>query len=115
MALLGFLQKGWRWILFILLAPFFALIVPAHLLHARSARPAARLHARLLLLVPEAATAGSPPRMTSLIIITLRRAALLRNTLQSLTRQTRPLDEIVVIDNGPDADTEQVARSLGAR
>jgi GT2 family glycosyltransferase len=53
--------------------------------------------------------------MTSLIIITLRRAALLRNTLQSLARQTRPLDEIVVIDNGPDAETEQVARSLGAR
>jgi SAM-dependent methyltransferase len=28
MALLGFLQKGWRWILFFLLAPFFALIIP---------------------------------------------------------------------------------------
>jgi len=29
MAPLGFLQKGWRWILFVLLAPVFALIVPA--------------------------------------------------------------------------------------
>ena len=29
MALLGFLQKGWRWILFVLLAPVFALVVPA--------------------------------------------------------------------------------------
>ena len=59
MALLGFLQEGWRWILFVLLAPVFALDRAGDLLHARSARPAARLHARLLLLVPEAATAGS--------------------------------------------------------
>jgi SAM-dependent methyltransferase len=29
MAPLGFLQAGWRWILFILLAPVFALVVPA--------------------------------------------------------------------------------------
>src|SRR5438045_1269833 len=53
--------------------------------------------------------------MTSLIIITLRRAALLRNTLKSLTRQTKPLDEIVVVDNGPDPETENVAREMGAR
>lgn len=53
--------------------------------------------------------------MTSLIIITLRRAALLRNTLAALQRQTRPLDEIVVVDNGPDPDTETVAREHAAR
>ncbi len=29
MAVLGFLQKGWRWLVFVLLAPVFALIVPA--------------------------------------------------------------------------------------
>jgi SAM-dependent methyltransferase len=29
MAMLGFLQAGWRWILFVLLAPFLVLIVPA--------------------------------------------------------------------------------------
>ena len=29
MAMLGFFQKGWRWILFILFAPFLVLIVPA--------------------------------------------------------------------------------------
>jgi GT2 family glycosyltransferase len=56
-----------------------------------------------------------PEAVTSLIIITLRRAALLRNTLQSLTRQTKPLDEIVVVDNGPDPDTEKVAREVDAR
>ncbi len=53
--------------------------------------------------------------MTSLIIITLRRAALLRKTLQAVTRQTRPLDEIIVVDNGPDAETASVACESGAR
>ncbi len=53
--------------------------------------------------------------MTSLIIITLRRAALLRKTLAALRRQTRPVDEIVVVDNGPDPETEAVAREHGAR
>jgi GT2 family glycosyltransferase len=53
--------------------------------------------------------------MTSLIIITLRRSELLRQTLAALASQTRPLDEIVVIDNGPDADTEAVVRASGAR
>jgi GT2 family glycosyltransferase len=53
--------------------------------------------------------------LTSLIIITLRRPALLKPTLEALGRQTRPLDEIVVVDNGPDADTEAVARACGAR
>jgi GT2 family glycosyltransferase len=53
--------------------------------------------------------------LTSLIIITLRRAALLRNTLAALQRQTRRPDEIVVVDNGPDAETEKVAREFGAR
>jgi GT2 family glycosyltransferase len=53
--------------------------------------------------------------LTSLIIITLRRAALLKQTLGALQLQTRPLDEIVVVDNGPDAETEAVARACGAR
>jgi GT2 family glycosyltransferase len=53
--------------------------------------------------------------VTSLIIITLRRAALLRATLAALAKQTRPLDEVIVIDNGPDAETEAVALGAGAR
>ena len=56
-----------------------------------------------------------PEALTSLIIITLRRAALLKQTLEALHRQTRPLDEIVVVDNGPDAETEAVARTCRAR
>jgi GT2 family glycosyltransferase len=53
--------------------------------------------------------------LTSLIIITLRRAALLRMTLAALARQTRPIDEVIVVDNGPDPDTEAAARDAGAR
>lgn len=52
---------------------------------------------------------------TSLIIITLNRAALLERTLAGLARQTRAIDEVIVIDNGPSRDTEQVACSSGAR
>ncbi len=53
--------------------------------------------------------------MTSLVIITLRRPALLRQTLAALARQTRPVDEVIVIDNGPDSETEAAARAGGAR
>ncbi len=59
--------------------------------------------------------AEGPLLASSLIIITLRRAALLRNTLEGLTRQTKPVGEIVIVDNGPDAETERVASSFAAR
>jgi mycofactocin glycosyltransferase len=52
---------------------------------------------------------------SSLIIITLNRAALLQRTLEGLTRQSRPIDEIIVIDNGPTRDTEQVVSAFAAR
>ena len=52
---------------------------------------------------------------SSLIIITFNRAALLERTLQGLARQTRQMDEIIVIDNGPTRDTEQVVSAFTAR
>ncbi len=52
---------------------------------------------------------------SSLIIITLNRAALLERTLASVKRQLRQIDEIIVIDNGPTHDTEQVVSSFAAR
>jgi GT2 family glycosyltransferase len=52
---------------------------------------------------------------SSLIIITLNRAALLERTLQGLARQARQIDEIIVIDNGPTRDTEAVVSSFTAR
>lgn len=51
----------------------------------------------------------------SLIIITLNRAELLRRTLEGLARQTRAIDEVVIVDNGPSVDTEAVARAFDAR
>jgi len=53
--------------------------------------------------------------VTSLIIITLQRAELLERTIEALGRQKCPPDEIIVVDNGPDAATEAVARRAGAR
>jgi GT2 family glycosyltransferase len=52
---------------------------------------------------------------SSLIIITLNRATLLKRTLEGLARQSRKIDEIIVIDNGPTRDTEQVVSSFAAR
>ncbi len=52
---------------------------------------------------------------SSLIIITLNRAALLERTLEGLARQTRQIDEIIVVDNGPTRDTEQVVSASAAR
>ncbi len=52
---------------------------------------------------------------SSLIIITLNRATLLRRTLEGLARQSRKIDEIIVVDNGPNAETEGVACSFAAR
>ena len=52
---------------------------------------------------------------SSLIIITLNRAALLQRTLEGLTRQSRRIDEIIVVDNGPTRDTEQVVSAFAAR
>ena len=50
-----------------------------------------------------------------MIIITLNRAALLQRTLEGLARQSRQIDEIIVIDNGPTSDTERVVASFAAR
>jgi len=50
-----------------------------------------------------------------LIIITLNRATLLRRTLEGLARQSRKIDEIIVIDNGPTRETEEVVSASTAR
>jgi GT2 family glycosyltransferase len=52
------------------------------------------------------------PIESSLIIITLERASLLRRTLEGLKRQTRPVGEIIVVDNGPTVESERVVRSF---
>jgi GT2 family glycosyltransferase len=64
--------------------------------------------------VPQAVSGlpGSHGTESSLIIITRDRAPLVRRTLESLIRQTKPLGEILVVDNGPTPDTERTVRSF---
>jgi len=52
---------------------------------------------------------------SSLIIITLNRAALVRRTLEGVARQSRPVDEILIVDNGPTAETERVVCSFAPK
>jgi GT2 family glycosyltransferase len=52
---------------------------------------------------------------SSLIIITLNRPALLQRTLDGLGRQKRQIDEIIVVDNGPTQETQQVVSAFTAR
>ncbi|HTW63164.1 MAG TPA: glycosyltransferase [Bryobacteraceae bacterium] len=52
---------------------------------------------------------------TSLIIITLDRPALIPRALVGLSKQSRGIDEILVIDNGPSTDTWQVVSAFEGR
>jgi rhamnopyranosyl-N-acetylglucosaminyl-diphospho-decaprenol beta-1,3/1,4-galactofuranosyltransferase len=47
------------------------------------------------------------------VVVTRFRAGLLRESLTALAEQTRPVDAVVVVDNGADAETEQVVRDSG--
>lgn len=51
----------------------------------------------------------------SVIIITLNRAELIRETLDSLTRQTRQPDEVIVVDNGSTDGTREVVSSFDGK
>jgi rhamnopyranosyl-N-acetylglucosaminyl-diphospho-decaprenol beta-1,3/1,4-galactofuranosyltransferase len=45
---------------------------------------------------------------TAAIVVTFNRSELLRRTLATLLRQTRPLDDVIVVDNGGSDGTDQV-------
>jgi len=49
----------------------------------------------------------------SVIIPTYNRATLIGETLESVIRQTRPVDDILVVDDGSTDNTEQVIRAYG--
>jgi hypothetical protein len=49
------------------------------------------------------------------IVPTYNRASLLRECLESLFAQTRPLDQILVVDDGSTDDTQQILCAFGAK
>lgn len=51
----------------------------------------------------------------SVVIPSLNDAEMLRHCLAALDAQTRPADEVIVVDNGSTDDTSQVAEAWGAR
>ena len=51
----------------------------------------------------------------SVVIPSLNDAEMLRHCLAALAAQTRAPDEVIVVDNGSDDDTAEVARAAGAR
>jgi glycosyltransferase involved in cell wall biosynthesis len=51
----------------------------------------------------------------SVIITVFNREVYLREALESVVRQTRPADEIIVIDDGSTDQSAEVARSFGRR
>jgi len=52
---------------------------------------------------------------TTVAIITLNRAEMLRHCLECLCRQTRPADEVVIVDNGSEDGTRAVVYEYAAR
>ena len=55
------------------------------------------------------------PLTISVVVPSYNDAAMLEQCLDALAKQTRPADEIVVVDNGSTDATGEVARSAGAR
>ena len=71
-------------------------------------------------IAPVAAIAHAPaPRLAAfsacLVVPTYNRAALIGETLQSALQQSRPFDDIIVIDDGSTDDTEAIVASFGGR
>lgn len=49
----------------------------------------------------------APEPFVVCVIVTRRRAALLRRCLDALSAQSRPPDHVILVDNGPDAETAE--------
>ena len=49
------------------------------------------------------------------VIVTRHRPESLAQALKALAVQTRPVDSVVVVDNGPDQPAEEVVRASGLR
>lgn len=65
--------------------------------------------------VPDAALPGEDTRTTISVVIPCRDdAPFLARCLRALTAQTRPADEIIVVDNGSSDDSGRIAAAAGA-
>jgi rhamnopyranosyl-N-acetylglucosaminyl-diphospho-decaprenol beta-1,3/1,4-galactofuranosyltransferase len=60
-------------------------------------------------------TVGEPadPERIVAVIVTRHRQELLRESLAAIASQTRPVDAVVVVDNGPDQPADEVVRASG--
>lgn len=63
---------------------------------------------------PRGATSPPPPLTFSVVIPCLNDAELLDRCLRSLSAQLRPADEILVVDNGSEDTSADIARAHGA-
>lgn len=59
------------------------------------------------------APAGTSRERVVGVVVTRHRAELLSESLAVMARQDRPVDHLVVVDNGPDPATEAVVRGCG--
>lgn len=60
-----------------------------------------------------ATPAGTRAEMVVAVVVTRHRAELLRESLAAIAEQTRPVDAVVVVDNGSEPETEEVVRASG--
>ncbi|MGY1824798.1 MULTISPECIES: galactofuranosyltransferase GlfT1 [unclassified Blastococcus] len=56
---------------------------------------------------------GGPGELVVAVVCTKDRPATLARSLDALCRQSRPVDHVVVVDNGNDIETERVVDSIG--
>ena len=61
---------------------------------------------------PQAPTRPDDERVVA-VIVTRHRPESLAQALKALAVQTRPVDSVVVVDNGPDQPAEEVVRASG--
>jgi rhamnopyranosyl-N-acetylglucosaminyl-diphospho-decaprenol beta-1,3/1,4-galactofuranosyltransferase len=62
---------------------------------------------------PGPVAAGSDGERVVAVIVTRHRRDLLKESLAAVAGQTRPVDAVVVVDNGPDQPAEEVVRESG--
>lgn len=63
--------------------------------------------------LPADAGAALPADAVVAVIVTMHRREQLQQSLAAMAKQTRPVDHVIVVDNGPDDPAEPVVRNCG--